>query len=528
MHTVFALPLYSELVFQQYPLFAKPCRPIYNRENMKTANIPFITLDAKHHSAPLYRQIYEAVRRSILIGELTRGAKVPGSRMLAKELGVSRMTVVNAYDQLFAEGYLEGKTGAGTYVASTLPEAMLRVDVLSSPQRKAIAKPGDHTLSRRGKWLASTSITKLRVQPDGNNYAFQNGVPALDEFPFKVWSQLASRRWRNPPRELLGYGDPAGYRPLRETIAAHLRSTRAVQCDADQVIIVAGSQQAVDLTARILLDPDDVVWVEDPCYPGARNALLAAGAKVVSIPVDDEGFDLATALQRSGKARLVYVTPSHQFPLGVTMSLSRRLMLLEWARRSGALIIEDDYNSEFRYAGRPLASLQGLDDDGRVIYVGTFSKTIFPSLRLGCIVVPKGLIEAFTAARALVDRHSPSLDQAMLADFIDEGHFTRHIRKMRSLYAERQHVLVEAAQKYLPGLLEVAPAAAGMHLVGWLPSKISDRAASEKAASCGVEAAPLSAYSANLLQRGGLVLGYAAVNAQQIKTGVRRLAQALS
>lgn len=495
---------------------------------MKTANIPFITLDAKHHSAPLYRQIYEAVRRSILIGELTRGAKVPGSRMLAKELGVSRMTVVNAYDQLFAEGYLEGKTGAGTYVASTLPEAMLRVDVLSSPQRKAIAKPGDHTLSRRGKWLASTSITKLRVQPDGNNYAFQNGVPALDEFPFKVWSQLASRRWRNPPRELLGYGDPAGYRPLRETIAAHLRSTRAVQCDADQVIIVAGSQQAVDLTARILLDPDDVVWVEDPCYPGARNALLAAGAKVVSIPVDDEGFDLATALQRSGKARLVYVTPSHQFPLGVTMSLSRRLMLLEWARRSGALIIEDDYNSEFRYAGRPLASLQGLDDDGRVIYVGTFSKTIFPSLRLGCIVVPKGLIEAFTAARALVDRHSPSLDQAMLADFIDEGHFTRHIRKMRSLYAERQHVLVEAAQKYLPGLLEVAPAAAGMHLVGWLPSKISDRAASEKAASCGVEAAPLSAYSANLLQRGGLVLGYAAVNAQQIKTGVRRLAQALS
>jgi GntR family transcriptional regulator/MocR family aminotransferase len=528
MHTVFALPLYRELVFQQYPLFAKPCRPIYNRENMKTANIPFITLDAKHHSAPLYRQIYEAVRRSILIGELTRGAKVPGSRMLAKELGVSRMTVVNAYDQLFAEGYLEGKTGAGTYVASTLPEAMLRVDVLSSPQRKAIAKPGDHTLSRRGKWLASTSITKLRVQPDGNNYAFQNGVPALDEFPFKVWSQLASRRWRNPPRELLGYGDPAGYRPLRETIAAHLRSTRAVQCDADQVIIVAGSQQAVDLTARILLDPDDVVWVEDPCYPGARNALLAAGAKVVSIPVDDEGFDLATALQRSGKARLVYVTPSHQFPLGVTMSLSRRLMLLEWARRSGALIIEDDYNSEFRYAGRPLASLQGLDDDGRVIYVGTFSKTIFPSLRLGCIVVPKGLIEAFTAARALVDRHSPSLDQAILADFIDEGHFTRHIRKMRSLYAERQHVLVEAAQKYLPGLLEVAPAAAGMHLVGWLPSKISDRAASEKAASCGVEAAPLSAYSANLLQRGGLVLGYAAVNARQIKTGVRRLAQALS
>ncbi len=496
--------------------------------NMKTANIPFITLDAKHRSVPLYRQIYEAVRRAILSSELTRGAKVPGTRQLAKELGVSRMTVVNAYDQLFAEGYLEGKTGAGTYVAYTLPEAMLRVDALSSPQRKAVAKPGDHTLSRRGRWLASTSVTALRVQPDGNNYAFQNGVPALDEFPFKVWSQLASRHWRNPPRELLGYGDPAGYRPLRETIAAHLRSTRAVHCDADQVIIVAGSQQAVDLTARILLEPDDVVWVEDPCYPGARNALLSAGAKVVSIPVDEEGFDLASALQRSGKARLVYVTPSHQFPLGVTMSLSRRLMLLEWARRSGALIIEDDYNSEFRYAGRPLASLQGLDEDSRVIYVGTFSKTIFPSLRLGCIVVPKGLTEAFIAARALVDRHSPSLDQAILADFISEGHFTRHIRKMRSLYAKRQQVLVETAKRYLEGLLEVAPAEAGMHLVGWLPQKTSDLAASEKAAAYGVEAAPLAAYSKNPLPRGGLVLGYAAVNAQQIKTGVRRLAQALS
>jgi len=485
-------------------------------------------LDDENSAAPLYRQIYEAIRRAILCGEFNRGMRLPATRLLAKQLGVARMTVVNAYEQLLAEGYLEGKTGAGTYVAATLPEEMLRVDKDKLLRRKESVPPRNQILSRRGKWLASTSVTTLRAQADSDHYAFQNGLPALDEFPFRMWSQLASRRLRNPPRELLGYGDPAGYLPLRAGLAAHLKSARGVRCDADQVIIVAGSQQALDLTARILLDPDDVAWVEDPCYPGARNALLSAGAKVVPVPVDEEGFDLANAVRQSKLARLVYVTPSHQFPLGVTMSLSRRLTLLEWARRSGAFIIEDDYNSEYRYAGHPLASLQGLDRDGRVIYVGTFSKTIFPSLRLGCIVVPKDLTDAFIAARALVDRHSPSLDQAILADFINDGHFARHVRRMRSLYADRQQVLVEAAQRDLQGLLEVAPAGAGMHLVGWLPGKISDKAASAQAARYGVEAAPLSAYSTNPLPRGGLVLGYAAVNASQIKDGVRRLAKALA
>jgi len=495
---------------------------------MTTSNIPFIMLDDENSAAPLYRQIYEAIRRAILCGEFNRGMRLPATRLLAKQLGVARMTVVNAYEQLLAEGYLEGKTGAGTYVAATLPEEMLRVDKDKLLRRKESVPPRNQILSRRGKWLASTSVKTLRAQADSDHYAFQNGLPALDEFPFRMWSQLASRRLRNPPRELLGYGDPAGYLPLRDGLAAHLKSARGVHCDADQVIIVAGSQQALDLTARILLDPDDVAWVEDPCYPGARNALLSAGAKVVPVPVDEEGFDLANAVRQSKQARLVYVTPSHQFPLGVTMSLSRRLKLLEWARHSGAFIIEDDYNSEYRYAGHPLASLQGLDRDGRVIYVGTFSKTIFPSLRLGCIVVPKDLTDAFITARALVDRHSPSLDQAILADFINEGHFARHIRRMRSLYAERQQVLVEAVQRDLQGLLEVAPAGAGMHLVGWLPGKTSDKAASAKAARYGVEAAPLSAYSTNPLPRGGLVLGYTAVNASQIKDGVRRLAKALA
>jgi GntR family transcriptional regulator/MocR family aminotransferase len=271
-----------------------------------------------------------------------------------------------------------------------------------------------------------------------------------------------------------------------------------------------------------------VAWVENPCYPGARGALLSAGAKIVPVPVDDEGFNLSAALKRDKRARLVYVTPSHQYPLGVTMSLSRRLALLEWANGSGAWIVEDDYNSEYRYAGRPLASLQGLDKNGRVIYVGTFSKTIFPSLRLGCMVVPSDLVDVFTAARFLADRHSSTIDQAILTDFINEGHLARHIRRMRVLYEERQRVLVAAAERELSGLLHVPPAEAGMHLVGWLPKNVSDKAASESAARHRVRTTALSAYSLEPLPRGGLALGYTSLSVRQIKEGVRRLAQALA
>lgn len=490
--------------------------------------LPFIQLDYDKDSAvPLYRQIYAAIRRAILAGEFAASARLPATRLLAEQLGVARMTIVNAYEQLLAEGYIEGKTGSGTYVASTLPEDLLRVREERGSRRKESGNPRKPSLSQRGKWLASSSVSTLRVEADGGQYAFHNGMPAVDEFPFRLWSQLAVRRLRTPPRELLSYGDPAGFLPLRESIAAHLKAARAVQCDVDQVIIVAGAQQAFDLIARVLLNPGDTAWFEDPCYPGARNAFLSSGAKVIHIPVNDEGFDLPSAIKRYKRARLVYVTPSHQFPLGVTMSLSRRLALLEWAKHSNAFIIEDDYNSEYRYAGRPLASLQGLDRDGRVIYIGTFSKTIFPGLRLGCMVVPKDLAATFIATRALVDRHSPSFDQAILSDFINEGHFARHIRRMRALYKERQKLLVAAVERELKGLIEVAPAEAGMHLVGWLPKKVNDKEASAKAARYGIEASPLSAYSANPLSRGALVLGYTAVNSKQIRDGVKRLAQAL-
>ncbi len=494
---------------------------------MPKTNALLIMLD-ETSPAPLYRQIYDALCRSILNGNFPRGMRLPSTRQLAEQLGVARMTIVNAYEQLLAEGYLEGKTGAGTYVAAILPEAMLRVGPDSLRPGKALLRRRRPVLSARGRWLAGTSLTSLRLLADGKGQAFQNGLPALDDFPFKIWSQLAARRLRNPPREMLTYGDPAGYLPLRVALAEHLRLSRGVNCDQSQVIIVAGAQQAVDLTARILLEKDDPVWMEDPGYPGARNALLAAGANVISVPIDEEGFALAKAVRTRPQARLVYVTPSHQFPLGVTMSLSRRLALLEWAKRSNAFIVEDDYDSEYRYAGRPLAALQGLDQDGRVIYVGTLSKTIFPSLRLGCMVVPKDLTEIFITARGLVDRHSSFLEQVILADFIAEGHFARHLRRMRSLYAERQEVLVKAVRQELQGRLEISPAEAGMHLVGWLPPKISDQEASARAARHGVQAAPLSAYSTKPSSGGGLVLGYAGFNAAEIKNGARRLSQALA
>ncbi|HVF27178.1 MAG TPA: PLP-dependent aminotransferase family protein [Pyrinomonadaceae bacterium] len=489
--------------------------------------IPFIMLDDEKRHFPLYIQIYEAIRLSVLSGHFDSRMRLPSTRSLAQQLGVSRMTVVNAYEQLLAEGYIKGKTGAGTFVASVLPEQLLQTRD-AAPHRSAAppARP-PHSLSKRGKWLERTCVTTSCTRDDKSFQAFQNGLPAVDKFPFDVWSRLATRRLRHPPRELLGYGDPAGYRPLRASIAQYLKASRAVRCEPEQVIIVSGAQQALDLVARLLLDADDAVWIEDPCYPGARDALHSAGAELVSVPVDGDGFDLSAALRRKKDARLVYVTPSHQYPLGVTMSLARRLALLEWANRAGAWIIEDDYNSEYRYAGRPLASLQGLDAEGRVLYVGTFSKTIFPALRLGCLVVPPDLVDVFAAARALTDRHSATLDQAILTDFIEDGHFARHVRRMRVLYEERQGILVAAAERELSGLLDAPPAAAGMHLVGWLPEGVSDKAASESAARQRVKATPLSAYSLDPLSRGGLVLGYTALNARQIKDGVRKLAKAL-
>lgn len=473
----------------------------------------------------LFRQLYDGIRHTILSGQLAAGVRLPATRMLAGELGVSRNTILNAYGQLLAEGYLVGRLGSGTYVAPTLPDDLLRVtpvaDGPGSPRRRPLRQ--GRLLSQRGTALAKAPRSVLRLP--GRPKPFRPGVPALDAFPDELWLRLTKKHTRLG--ELGDYGDPAGYRPLREAIAGYLRTARAVSCAADQVIVVNGAQHALDLAARVLLDPGEAAWVEDPGYIGTRSALAGAEVRVVPVPVDSEGFNVASAERRHAGARLCFVTPSHQYPLGVTMSLARRLALLDWARRTGAWIVEDDYDSEFRYAGRPLASLQGLDRDQRVLYVGTFSKVLFPSLRLGYLVAPPDLVDAFVSARGVADHHSPTLPQAVLADFIGDGHLVRHIRRMRTLYEERQIALLKAVRRELGGCLNVAPAEAGLHLIGWLEEGVDDREASRRCAASGVEAPPLAAYRVERGERGGLLLGYAATAPRQIREGVRRLATVL-
>ncbi len=467
-------------------------------------------------SEPLYRQVYRNLRSAILTGRLKRGARLPSTRELAVTLNVSRNTVLNAFDQLLAEGYLESAPASGTFVSLHLPDERL-------VQRPAQEQPP------RWSTLAGalTGAPPLVVGDQGAERpaAFRAGLPALDVFPFKLWGRLVARRARHLDRAGLDYQSTAGYRPLREAIAAHVTVSRQVRCTADQILIVSGSQGALDLVARLLVDPGDSVWIEDPGYLGARGAFLGAGARLVPVPVDSEGLRVDIGRKRRPDARLAYLTPSHQFPLGVTLSLQRRLDLLAWAQAANAYVIEDDYDSEFRFQGRPLAALQGLDDSGRVIYVGTFSKTLFPALRLGYLILPPALTDVFLAARAYTEVHAPPLEQGALADFIADGHFGRHLRRMRALYAERRATLVRA----LAGLpLEPYASDTGMHCIGWLPQGSDDVAVASAAARHNLDVTPLSRFSLARSSRPGLLLGYAGVDPTAIKAGVRRLSQALN
>ncbi|HLW00758.1 MAG TPA: PLP-dependent aminotransferase family protein [Ktedonobacterales bacterium] len=489
------------------------------------------TLALDHASAvPLSRQLYDRLRHLILSGQLKAGARLPSTRDLASELGVARGTVFMAYTQLLAENYIESNVGSGTTVASFLPQEVPTTPAQASssrtpdpPERHPLA-----ALSQRGAALAQISFAPGTFSRESRKVrAFRVATPDLEAFPHKLWAQLAARCARAQMSDMLMSQHQAGYPPLREAIAAHLGVARGVRCSAEQVIITSGAQGAIDLAARILLDPGDAAWVEDPGYPGAKGALLGAGAQLIPVPVDEEGLDVAAGWARCQQARLAYVTPAHQFPLGVSMSLSRRLALLEWARQESAWILEDDYDSEYRYVGRPLAALQGLDEAQRVIYIGTFSKVLFPGLRLGYLVAPPALVDALLAARRFTDIHPPALEQAAVADFINEGHFTRHIRRMRALYAARRDALLNAAQRDLAGLLEVQAPETGMHVIGWLPSGIDARSAAHQAAQHQIETIPLSTLSLGGLRRSGLLLGYAAVTEEEINDGTRRLASAL-
>ena len=482
------------------------------------AHLAALAVDPKSPE-PLYRQIYFAIREAILDGRLAPGQRLPATRTLARDLGLSRNTVVTAFEQLHAEGYVEGRTGAGSYVSTILPEELLNA-------RAAAGRTSGGRRRRRGPSERGAYLAGIRTRQESRPRAFSPGLPELARFPFEDWARLIARRWRRPSMSFLVAADPAGYRPLREAIAQYLGAARAVSCTPDQVVVVSGAQQALDLMARVLIDPGDTVWMEEPGYPGMRGALLAAGASLAPVPIDDEGLSVAAGRKLAPAARLACVSPSHQYPLGVTMSLTRRLELLEWAREADAFILEDDYDSEYRYGGRPLAALQGLDEEGRVIYVGSLSKVMFPGLRIGYMIVPEDLVDAFIRVRVLVDTHPSSIAQAALADFIAEGYLAAHIRRMRALYAERQRMLLDVMAAGPD--LALAPDEAGMHLVARLAKGIDDRVLSARARAEGVEAPALSTYYHGPPDRQGLLLGYAGLGETEIRDGVERLARALA
>ncbi len=470
----------------------------------------------------LWRWLRDELRTAILVGRLKRGARLPSSRGLAREYQCSRGTVVRAFEHLRAEGYIEARRGAGTFVALELPDDSLaarrpRVRVLNQPSRAG--------LSKRGRMTTEHVITLPPSRSVGR--AFRSYEPAIDLFPVNLWSRISGRVVRRAPRSLYGQGDARGYAPLRKAIADYIGATRGVRCEPDQVLVTAGAQQALDLVGRLLLDPGDAVWMEDPGYPGAAWAFRAAGARILPAPLDREGLRTDWIRRQRRKARLVYTTPANQFPLGMTMSLPRRLQLLNWALSEGVWIVEDEYDAEYRYFGPPVPALQSLDESGSVIYIGTFTKMLFNSLRLGFIVVPKRLVDAFVAGRSLADRHPPALEQAILAEFMLEGHFGHHVRRMRQVYAERMTALVESAKGRLSGCLDVHPVASGMRTIGWIRNGESDVAVAERARSRGLELAALSHFAVRYMPQPGLILGFAGCTPTELHRGVDLLASVL-
>ncbi|HET6596798.1 MAG TPA: PLP-dependent aminotransferase family protein [Anaerolineales bacterium] len=477
--------------------------------------------------SPLHRQLYTHLQTAILRGDLKPGTRLPSTRALATQLNISRNTVLNAYQQLIAEGYLDGRVGRGTFVAQILPDHLLTAPQPRDLVETLSAEPDKPRFSEQARLQLSVPRMPLGP-PDGTSVSarpFRFGVPALRSFPYKLWSRLLIHKARHLPASAFPYQHAAGYSPLREAIAAHAMVSRGVHCTAEQIIVMSGAQGGLDLAARVLINAGDPVWMEDPGYLKARGAFLGSGANIIPVPVDQEGLVVEAGVARAPGARLAYLTPSHQFPLGVTLSLARRLALLDWAKRADAYILEDDYDSEYHYTRRPLPALQGLDHDGRVIYIGTFSKVLFPALRIGYLILPPPLVEAFRTVRNLIDTHPPMLEQAVLADFIVEGHFTRHLRKMRSLYAERRAAILEAAHKIN---LEIHPPEAGMHCVGWLPQGMDAFALVREAANRGVDIVPVSHFSIEPLARDGILLGYSEYSVEQIQNGMRHLGMAMS
>jgi GntR family transcriptional regulator / MocR family aminotransferase len=471
-----------------------------------------LTIPLAKQNGPLFKQIYLGLRGAILAGTLLPGEKLPSTRDLADQLSVSRTVVLYAYDQLLAEGFAESRSGSGTYVSGDV----------KTGQRAPAGKGVELKLSRFGS-LAASAWPRVNV-PHGREsflrYNFAYGRSDLEVFPFETWRRIFLRCLRKAPVAELDYGPANGNVELREAICAHLRRSRAVSCDPSQVVVVNGSQQALDLIVRVLIEPKQPVAIEEPSYQGTREVLQAARASLIPIPVDRDGLNPEKLPQT---AKIVFVTPSHQFPTGAVMPLSRRLQLLNWARHSNAIVVEDDYDGEFHYEGQSLESLQGLDQDGRVIYIGTFSRTVFSSLRIGYLIAPTGLVTAFAAAKWLCDRHTPSLEQQALAEFISSGTYERYLRRVRHRNTARRKAFLSSVREFLGDRVEVTGDGAGAHVVLWPKRRVTEEVLISSAASCEVGVYGISRYFLRQQKRTGIMLGYSRMKEAEIREGIRRL-----
>ena len=467
---------------------------------------------------PVSTQLYVGLRDLILAGGFAASGRLPATRTLARDLAVSRTTVIDAFDRLTSEGLVESRVGAGTYVTKALeaapPKPVASGARLAKPRlSRAMAR----SVQRFGERSRLPSVAR----------AFTTALPAFDAFPMAQWARLSAKHWRRNRSEVMGYGEAFGHPRLRQSIAAHLRANRGIACDADQIFIVAGAQQAFSMIAAALVDPGDRVWFENPGAIGARNSLIAAGATLVPVPVDDQGLRVDEGLRRSPRFRLAFVTPSHQQPLGVVMSLERRFALLKAAQQARAWVIEDDYDGEFSFAGTPLPTLKSVDATDLVIYVGTFSKSLFPSLRLGYFLAPPMLVDTMSSIMSKVMHGVPTFLQAVVAEFIDEGHFASHLRRMRRIYAERHDVLCASARARLAGLLDVVPSQSGLHTIAHLRRGLAETAVSDAARERNVTVSPIGRFSLTKAPSRGLVLGFGGVPPQDIEAGVEVLGDVL-
>ena len=491
-------------------------------------DLNLVRLD-RRKSTSLTAQLYHSLRSGIESGMLSKGFRLPSTRDLAEQFSVSRTTVINAYEQLMAEGYLTGEVGRGTHVSDRLPAESLMARFYR-PEHPAKGKEGKpissspSPLSAFGKALANIDPGTLFGSNDLK--PFRASVPALDEFPVSLWARIVRKTWRGIGASSLSYGDAEGYLPLRSAIANYVRGFRGVRCTEDQVMIVSGTQQAFDLITRLVVEPGDKVLMESPGYPRAIQAFQSAGGDLVPAPVDQQGLNVDWARKHAKDARLAYVTPSHQFPMGVTMTIERRMQLVELASQNEMWIVEDDYDSEFRYTHRPIPALQGLDSGERTIYVGSFSKVIYPSLGVGFAIVPPSLIDGFKKALYLAGRPPSLVDQIVLTQFIDEGHFARHLRRMRTVHEARRSALVNALEKQLGHVLQIVGADAGLHCTAILDPNWSDVVVADEAAGRGVLLRPLSSCLEAEPQSefsNGLVFGYACSTPNQIRAAIRKI-----